>query len=93
MTNETESKSDETSDEQFRSFGRFDPLEAKRLLARLEQADIRFQIYPESIIAPSRVGTRRWRYNFIEIFIHEDDVQRATTILPPSLRSRSGRTT
>ena len=44
MKKETESKSDRTSDEQFRSFGRFDPLEAKRLLTRFEEADIRFQI-------------------------------------------------
>jgi hypothetical protein len=93
MRTETESKADQTSDEPFRSFGRFDPLEARRLLARLEQADIRFQIDPESIIVASRVGTRRWRYNSIEIFIHEDDVQRATAILPPSLPTRRDRTT
>jgi hypothetical protein len=91
MANETEFKSGETSDQQFRSFGRFDPLEARRLLARLEQTDIRFQIYPESIIVPS--NTRRWRYNSIEIFIHKDDIQRATSILPPSLFTRPRRTT
>jgi hypothetical protein len=90
LMKETESKLDRTSDEQFRSFGRFDPFEAKRVLARLEQTDIRFKIYPESIIVPSK--TRRWRYNSIEIFIHEDDLQRANTILPPSLFTRPDRT-
>jgi hypothetical protein len=36
MKKETEPKSDRASDEQFRSFGQFDPLEAKRLLTRFE---------------------------------------------------------
>ena len=86
MNKETESKSDRTSDEQFRSLGRFDPLEAKRLLTRFEEADIRFQIYPESIIRPMGAGTQFRRYNSVEIFIHEEDGQRASTILREELQ-------
>ena len=81
MKKETQGKSDQASDEQFRSFGHFDPLEAKRLLTRFEEAGIRFQIYPESIIRPMGAGHRLKRYNAIEIFIHEEDIKRASTIL------------
>jgi hypothetical protein len=84
---ETQPESDETGDEQFRSFGRFDPFEAKRLLSLFEDAGIRFQICPESIIVPSRVGTRRWRHNFVEIFIHEEDGQRARRIIRKKSRT------
>lgn len=85
MKKETESESDRTSDEQFRSFGRFDPLEAKRLLRLFEEADIRFQIYPESIIRPMGAGTQSRRYNSVEILIHEEDGQRASAILRKEL--------
>jgi hypothetical protein len=83
MKKETEAKSDRASDEQFRSFGHFDPLEAKRLLTRFEEADVRFQISPESILRPMGAGHRLKRYNSIEIFIQEEDIQKASTILNP----------
>ena len=67
MKKETGAKSERASDEQFRSFGQFDTLEAKRLLTRLEEANIRFQICPESIIRAMGAGHRLKRYNSIEI--------------------------
>jgi len=86
MKAEIGSKSDQSSDAQFRSFWRFDPLEAKRLLTRFEEADIRFQISPESIIRPMGAGTQFRRYNSVEIFIHEENEQKTRRILGEELR-------
>ncbi len=61
--------SGEGFDEQFRSFGRFNPFDAKRLLKRFGEADLRFQIDPQSFVAATPRATRRRRYNSIEIFI------------------------
>ena len=78
--------SGEGFDEQFRSFGRFDPFDAKRLLKRFGEADLRFQIDPQSFVAATPRATRRRRYNSIEIFIHEEDEERARRILGQNLR-------
>ncbi len=80
------SESDQSSDEQFRSYGRFDPLEAKRLLNLFEEAGIRFQIAPESIIRPMGAGTQLRRYDSVEILVHEEDDQKARRILREQLR-------
>jgi Putative prokaryotic signal transducing protein len=74
-------ESDRNLDEQFQSIGRFDPFEAKRLLRCFEEAGLRFRIDPQSVIAPSRKWTRLHRYNFIEIFVHEEDYERAKRII------------
>jgi hypothetical protein len=79
-------QADESSDEEFRSFGRFDPFEAERLLSRFQETGIRFQVDPESIIAPNRGWTRFYRYNFVEIFVHQEDEERARRILGEKLR-------
>ncbi len=78
--------SGEGFDEQFRSFGRFNPFDAKRLLKRFGEADLRFQIDPQSFVAATPRATRRRRYNSIEIFIHEEDEERARRILGQNLR-------
>ena len=72
--------SDQSSDEQFESFGTYDPLEASRLLKCFEAARIRFQIDTESIIRPMGV-TRLKRYDSVRIFVHREDRQRARRFL------------
>jgi len=82
----TRPESGEGFDEQFRRFGRFDPFDAKRLLKRFGEADLLFQIDPQSFVAATPRATRRRRYNSIEIFIHEEDEERARRILGQNLR-------
>ena len=79
------SETDQRSDEQFRSYGSFDPLEAKRLLKFFEEAGIRFQIDTESTMRPMGV-TRLKRYNSVEILVYQEDDKRARRILREQLR-------
>jgi len=80
MNGEETSESDQSSDEQFESFGTYDPLEAGRLLKHFEEAGIRFQVDTESVIRPMGV-TRLKRYDSVTIFVHKEDLKRAERFL------------
>lgn len=60
------------ADDGYRSQGDLDPDEAKRILPRLEQAGVRFQIATD---ASGGAGLRRYLVDGrIQLFVHEDDV-------------------
>jgi hypothetical protein len=76
----------ESSDEPYRSYGRFEPFDAKRILERFAAKQIRFQISDASGLIP--IGqimyeppTRMTRLNAIEIFVHRDDEDKARKII------------
>jgi hypothetical protein len=79
----------EKSDDPYRSYGRFEPFAAKRLLERFTAKHIRFQIADASGLIP--IGqimyeppTRIARLNSIEIFVHRDDEDKARKIISES---------
>ena len=59
--------------------GRFDPLEAKRLLERLEDQHLSFKVEGCSEIRPSL--TRNWRRNWVNIYIRPKDKEKAEAIV------------
>jgi hypothetical protein len=76
----------ESSDGPYQSYGRFDPLDAKHILERFEKQEVRFQIADASGLFPSGSvfyypPIRIIRGNYIEIFVHRDDSQKAQKII------------
>jgi hypothetical protein len=70
------------SDEEYQSYGCFDPFEAKRLLKRFEEEGVRFQISDASGPAFGRGDTQlRRREDSIEIFIHPKDSDAAGKVM------------
>jgi Putative prokaryotic signal transducing protein len=69
----------------FCSLGQFDVFEAERLLKQFEEAGIRFQI--DKIEGSAFTSGGMWhgagyrKTSSIEIFVHQDDEEKATKIL------------
>ena len=79
----------DSSDDPYRSYGRFESFAAKRILERFTAKNIRFQIADASGLIP--IGqimyeppTRIARVNSIEIFVHRDDDDKAREIIGES---------
>ena len=90
--NETEEKSDDSSDDPYQSHGYFEPFRARRILKRFEEQGIRFQVSDASGVERwdskfpqyqlwSTTSARVHRNDRIEIFIHVADSAKARSIL------------
>jgi hypothetical protein len=67
--------------DEFADFGKFDPLEAKRLLKHFETEGVRFYVQAEERLGPSPRGSVLRRYSHIRIFVHSSDRNKAENIL------------
>lgn len=69
------------SNQEYESFGCFEPLEAKRLLKRFEEEGVRFEISDASGPSLGRGYTQLRREDEIEIFIHPQDSDAAGKVM------------
>ncbi len=79
-------QADEDSGDNYRSYGRFDPFDAERILKRFTELGVRFQIADASGVIWTGVAlynppVQLGRANLIEIFVHREDDQKAGKIL------------
>lgn len=69
------------SNEEYESYGCFEPREAQRLLKRFEEEGVRFQISDASGPTLGRGNTQLRRSDEIEIFIHPQDTDAAGKVM------------
>lgn len=69
------------SDEEYESYGCFEPFAAKRLLKRFEEEGVRFQISSAGGPSLGRGYTQLRREDEIEIFVHFQDSDAAGKVM------------
>jgi len=85
-------KTEDRSEDAYRSYGYFDPFDAKRILKTFEDQGVRFQIADASGVEQwdskfpryalmRTVPARVLRSNRIEIFVHLADAEKAQQII------------
>ena len=85
-------KTENRGGDPYRSHGYFDPFDARRILKRFEEHDVRFQIADASGVERwdskfpryalfRTVSARVMRSNRIEIFVHLADAEKAQKII------------
>jgi hypothetical protein len=74
-------RSEESEKTEFRSQGWFDPLEARRLIDRLERRGLRCHAEGRGEVICGRGATQLRRVDEVEISVHRDDEEKAQAIL------------